>query len=185
MDADKPEEKLQDRQEEKADAGQATAVETRRAEPPAEVAPAGRTATLERDRFAAPLPHDTERAPRMRALGVALLLLASLSAGFLGGWLGAGRSAETADVSMSSQQRVVTSEGQLISNIAKTVGPSVVSIDVTSRQEAPSSFFGLGGTTQARSAGTDNRDVDPSHLHRRSSARSLTSSSPRPTRRSG
>lgn len=106
------------------------------------------------DHFAWPQPHEQSRQPRLRFLAFALLVLASMSAGYLGGLAGANRAVGGDPTSTASQQRVVSSESQLISNIAKTVGPSVVSIDVTSQRQAPGSFFFGGGTTQAQSAGT-------------------------------
>lgn len=106
------------------------------------------------NRFADPQPHQGERGPRIKALAGVLLILVSTAAGFFGGWLGASR-AVTGDgpAAMTSSQRVITSEGELISSIASTVGPSVVSIDVTSEQEVGNGFFGFD-TRQARSAGT-------------------------------
>lgn len=86
---------------------------------------------------------------------VALLLLASLSLGFLGGWFGAERRATNEENSglSTASQKIVSSEGQLISQIAKTVGPSVVSIEVTSQQQQMS-FFGRSQDVEQQSAGT-------------------------------
>lgn len=115
----------------------------------------GSLPTVDSNGFAVPEPHK-EHVPRTRFLGGILLILVSMSAGFLGGYLGAGRGGDDALVGNSSQQQVVSSESQLISSIAKNVGPSVVSIDVTSQsQSSPSIFgFGGGGTSQQQSAGT-------------------------------
>lgn len=88
---------------------------------------------------------------RVRAAGIALFFLTSLSLGFLGGWLGARSHAQqNSNTGSSSAQRVITSESQLISELAKRVGPSVVSVNVTSQGQ--SSFFGYSGDQQ--SAGT-------------------------------
>lgn len=84
---------------------------------------------------------------RVRLAAIGLLLLLCLSLGFLGGWLGS-RSRSVDSNSKAARQQVVTSESQLISEIAKTVGPSVVSVTVTSQS---SGFF---GSSQAQSAGT-------------------------------
>lgn len=83
---------------------------------------------------------------------VALLLLVCLSTGFLGGWLGAQSKLENGTNFKSSevQQQVIASESQLISEIAKNVGPSVVSVNVTS--SGGRGFFGT--PTQEESAGT-------------------------------
>jgi serine protease Do len=57
--------------------------------------------------------------------------------------------------SANSQKQVVTSESQLINSIAKTVGPSVVSVQVTAASQNTTNFFGLGGLQQSQqSAGT-------------------------------
>lgn len=85
--------------------------------------------------------------PRAKSAGVALLLFLSLGFGFLGGWLGSRLNRASVDTHEARQQ-VVTSESQLISEIAKTVGPSVVSVNVTSQT---TSFF---GTSEGQSAGT-------------------------------
>jgi S1-C subfamily serine protease len=97
---------------------------------------------------------------RVRQLGVVFLLLISLAAGFLGGWLGAdthnNNQAGTTIVTSKSQP-ILTSETQAISNIAKNVGQSVVSIDATSQSQGTpyADIFGLGGGSGVTSdAGT-------------------------------
>ena len=93
--------------------------------------------------------------PKAKLLSTAFLALASMSFGFLGGWLGA-RSEQNQTISngsSSANQQVVLSESQLISDIAKTVGPSVVSIDVTSTSQQLD-FFGRGSNVEQQSAGT-------------------------------
>ena len=83
-----------------------------------------------------------------------LLLLSVLSVGFLGGWLGAGSSGRVAlNQNNDAQRQIVTSESQVISEIAEKVGPSVVSVNVTSR-EVDRSFFGSGEAFDQQSAGT-------------------------------
>lgn len=85
---------------------------------------------------------------------VTLLILTSLSAGFLGGWAG-GHSKNGSSSSVISQvnRQVVLNESQLISQIAKTVGPSVVSVNVTG-QSAGTSLFGFIQSVPEQSAGT-------------------------------
>jgi S1-C subfamily serine protease len=80
----------------------------------------------------------------------ALLLLACLSLGFLGGW--AGRNSDASGTKQTNQvrQQIVSSESQLINEIAKNVGPSVVSVNVTST--GTRSIF--GGSVEQQSAGT-------------------------------
>jgi serine protease Do len=87
------------------------------------------------------------RLARIRLAGIAFLLLLCLSLGFLGGWLGS-RGTSFHSNTPEVRQQVMSSESQLISEIAKNVGPSVVSVNVTSQT---SSFF---GTAQGESAGT-------------------------------
>lgn len=87
-----------------------------------------------------------------RALLLALLIFVSTAMGFLGGWLGAEGRISNGDLSSTAEQKIVSTESNLISDIAKNVGPSVVSVNVsgTVRQE---SFFGSQDVEQS-SAGT-------------------------------
>jgi S1-C subfamily serine protease len=112
------------------------------------------------------------RSPKFRApkstfgryvLALFAFLLVGILSGFLGAWFEYHDSVGVASNSLSNQKQVVTSDSQLISEIAKTVGPSVVSInDVinTSGSTTGSSSTGLGlfGITaqpqQEQAAGT-------------------------------
>ncbi len=91
------------------------------------------------------------------SLKIALLavLLAGL-AGFYGGWLGADYHAREQTSQLLIDDTVVTEEGRLISELAKEVGPSVVSINVvTSEVVRDDFFFGFGPTErERRGAGT-------------------------------
>lgn len=72
-----------------------------------------------------------------------LLILVAIAAGFGGGWLG-GRSQGSQATNITTteaRQQIVSSEGELISDITKKVGPSVVSINVTS-ESISQGFFG-------------------------------------------
>ncbi|HEY1835793.1 MAG TPA: trypsin-like peptidase domain-containing protein [Candidatus Saccharimonadales bacterium] len=95
---------------------------------------------------------------KIKFLAVALLLIVSIAAGFLGGWLGAASKDNSDSNSVAAQKEVVLSQSQLISQIAKTVGPSVVSVNVTSQQATtPDDFFGFAQPQQdqsQQSAGT-------------------------------
>ncbi|HSW80716.1 MAG TPA: trypsin-like peptidase domain-containing protein [Candidatus Saccharimonadales bacterium] len=102
-----------------------------------------------------------EHVHRAKYLGVVLLLIACLSLGFLGGWLGSMHRSDDTSLTASRQKEVVSSESNLISSIAKSVSPSVVSINVTSQSQQSSSdffdFFGSGQQSQPQqqeSAGT-------------------------------
>lgn len=81
-----------------------------------------------------------------------LLVLVSATAGFIGGWAGS-RSNSIATTNVENSRQIITSESQLISEIAKDVGPSVVSVNVTSQQTA-TDFFGFDQTYESQAAGT-------------------------------
>lgn len=88
---------------------------------------------------------------RAKLAGVALIILCSVSAGFIGGYFGSGYR-KTSQPTISQGQAVVSSESELITKIAKDVGPSVVSINVETTS-AQQSMFGRRPVTQ-ESAGT-------------------------------
>jgi len=89
-----------------------------------------------------------------RAGAIALLLLACLALGFGGGWLGARSDSQTTEgANTVAQQQIVKNESNLISAIAKQVGPSVVSVNVTS-QGQQQDIFGFSQPVQQQSAGT-------------------------------
>jgi len=98
-------------------------------------------------------------AHKLRFLGAAFLFIIAVSSGFLGGWLGAG-SRDNATTTIQKQQVVLKNQGQLISSIAKNVGQSVVSVNVTGTTTAQPSALSLlygGGTGRQQtqqSAGT-------------------------------
>jgi len=92
---------------------------------------------------------------KIQLLSVAFLLIVSMAMGFLGGWLGASSKANDSLGSTATQKEVVSSQDQLISNIAKTVSQSVVSVNVTSQTSPSSNFFGFAIPQQTQqSAGT-------------------------------
>lgn len=81
---------------------------------------------------------------------VILMLVASLGAGFVGGYYSDGKN--TADQDRKAQQQIVSNESELIARLAEEVGPSVVSVNVTSTGVADT-FFGAREYSQ-KSAGT-------------------------------
>lgn len=85
--------------------------------------------------------------PKIRFLAMATLVLISLSAGFLGGWL-ASRGKPSVTTSVEKQQVILKSQGELLGQIAQDVGQSVVSIETTATTQ---SFF---GPSESRGAGT-------------------------------
>jgi serine protease Do len=102
------------------------------------------------------LPKLQLRVPRTRrgrtSVLLVLFLLATLLSGFGGAWLETWHSQNSlAEGSLSGQKKIITSQSQLISQIAKTVGPSVVSVNVditSSAAGSGSQGFGLFGFSQ-------------------------------------
>lgn len=88
-----------------------------------------------------------------RHYGVAFLMLLSVASGFVGGWLGSGSRSQQSQIDTSDRQQIILSESGLINDIAKNVGDSVVSINVTSSGEI-SDFLGRTQRYSQRSAGT-------------------------------
>lgn len=82
---------------------------------------------------------------------VGIVLLASL-AGYTGAWLQNKHESNSLATNTSAQKKIVTSESALISQIAKTVGPSVVSISVEI-SDGSVDFFG-NEQPSAQGAGT-------------------------------
>lgn len=82
-------------------------------------------------------------------------VVASALIGFGAGWFGATQASDNAVLngSTTAQKQIVTSESQLINTIAKTVGPSVVSVNVTSTSQN-TGYFGYGLPQSEQSAGT-------------------------------
>lgn len=85
-----------------------------------------------------------------------VLIVASLFAvvalSFLGGWIGSAARSRGVGQSTEQARRVVTEQSELISSIAEEVGPSVVSVNVTSTAQT-NDFFGPQ-TVEQQSAGT-------------------------------
>lgn len=103
---------------------------------------------------------DVRKPQRGRTLLIALAFMGSLVTGFVGGYLGGASgyrnsSALGGKPDLSKQRAIADSEGQLISSIAKEVGPSVVSINVLAESGASSDFFGFTvPSRQQEAAGT-------------------------------
>lgn len=92
------------------------------------------------------------KTPRGRVGALLLILvLASLLSGFGGAWLEMrnGHNNLVVGGTLSNQKKIVTTQSQLIGQIAKTVGPSVVSVNVNiSNGSSSQSGFGLFGFAQ-------------------------------------
>lgn len=90
------------------------------------------------------------RSERLRAgLLAGAFVVIALLAGFVGGYVGIRNDGGLVSSSLSGQKKIVTSQSQLISQIAKKVGPSVVSINVSITGASTSTF---GGSPQAQEA---------------------------------
>jgi hypothetical protein len=97
---------------------------------------------------------------------VGLFILVAVFSGFIGAWFDTrNNSGLTSSATVSNEKKIVTSNSQLISQIANTVGPSVVSVNVNITAGGGSSTqqsggFGLYGFTQPeneQAAGTQLR----------------------------
>lgn len=95
-----------------------------------------------------PSAHDATA--RQRFVALLMIVIFSTSFGFLGGYFG--DKANETGMTGGVQRQTIDNESDLITQLAKDVGPSVVSIDVTS-QGVSQSFFGTRSVEQA-SAGT-------------------------------
>lgn len=84
---------------------------------------------------------------------LAALVFVSVSSGFAGGYVASSSKANTTNPTIEQSRRAVQEESTLISAIAREVGPSVVSIDVTSQGVDSGGLFGPR-RVQQQSAGT-------------------------------
>lgn len=84
----------------------------------------------------------------------ALPIVAAVIAGFIGGYFAPTSLKNTTDISSAQvQKQVVSSEGELVRDIVKNVGPAVVSINVTASATAQN-FFGQTQSYDQEGAGT-------------------------------
>jgi serine protease Do len=90
-----------------------------------------------------------------RALLITLVILLCFLAGF-GGGLAGGHFSHSNQIATShaAQQQYVSNESQLIEEIAKNVGQSVVSVDVKGQDNSATDFFGFAQPQTTESAGT-------------------------------
>lgn len=95
---------------------------------------------------------------RSKGLGVVFLLILSMALGFVGGIVGKDIHINNSDsgqgaVVTTADQKVILNESQLISDIAKQVGQSVVSVNVTTTSQQLN-FFGYSSPIEQEGAGT-------------------------------
>jgi serine protease Do len=94
--------------------------------------------------------------PSDRTISILLIIVICLAAGFSGGWVGArayNQKHVNSLTNQASRQQYISDESQLIESIAKNVGQSVVSVDVTG-QNTTTDFFGFAQQQATQSAGT-------------------------------
>ena len=107
-------------------------------------------------------PFNKRSTSSMYGLLVALFVVTTLLSGFAGGWIEArmNQNGLVTTASLSNQKQIVTSDSELISQIAKTVSPSVVSVNVNITSSSPTSpyggfgLFGFSQPEQEQAAGT-------------------------------
>ncbi|MEO8105660.1 MAG: trypsin-like peptidase domain-containing protein [Candidatus Saccharibacteria bacterium] len=94
------------------------------------------------------------RGERRGAILIAAAFVAiALLGGFVGGYAGSRNSNGLVGSSLSGQKKIVSSQSQLISQIARKVGPSVVSVNVSINNASPSPFGGSPQTQEAAGTG--------------------------------
>lgn len=81
----------------------------------------------------------------LAVLGIVVIALVS---GLAGGWLESHNEGGVLSGNLTGQKKIVTTQSQLISQIAKTVGPSVVSVNVNITGSSSQGGFGLFGFAQ-------------------------------------
>ena len=114
----------------------------------------GRSVTLTVPNLKRPEIDWRSAARRLKTSTAALALILGLLGGFLGAWAEGHNSNDTVlNGSLSNQEKIVTSEGKLVNTIAKSVGPSVVSVNVTSTTTTQG-LFGFAQPTEEQAAGT-------------------------------
>ncbi len=95
---------------------------------------------------------------RSQAVALLFFVAALLASSGGGAWLEHHYDTANSADDVGSQQKIVTSRSRLISQIAKSVGPSVVSVDVNISADASSSDgfdpFGFSAPQQEQAAGT-------------------------------
>jgi serine protease Do len=94
---------------------------------------------------------------RVKTASLGLIIIFSISSGFLGGWFGSRTYQQNNGISpLNTNTQVVLNESQLINEVATSTSESVVSINVTT-QASTGSFFDsyyYGGAYETKGAGT-------------------------------
>lgn len=93
------------------------------------------------DKITTEKPNKVPHPHWLATLRIIFLVLVSLAAGFAGGWFGSEARQNPSGLSSNGRQ-IVSTESELISQIAKDVGPGVVSVSVLANAST-TDFFGL------------------------------------------
>lgn len=91
-------------------------------------------------------------APKTKLYSTVFMLLVAVAAGFLGGYYSPSHGS-SASSNTAVQKQVISSEGDIVRDIAKNVGAAVVSVNVTS-QATTQDLFGFSRTGEQQGAGT-------------------------------
>lgn len=90
--------------------------------------------------------------PRIKFLAMATLVIISVASGFLGGWVFERN--DTQNTTTEKQQVIMKTQGQVLRDIAKGVGESVVSVNTTTTVTTRDDFFGFNRRGVQQGAGT-------------------------------
>lgn len=96
---------------------------------------------------------DNDKTDLLKRFGLVFFVLLGIACGFLGGWLGSSSRERQRTIDNEERQQIISSESELINEVAQDVGASVVSVNVTSTDEVQD-FFGGSQAVEQQSAGT-------------------------------
>jgi len=99
------------------------------------------------------------RGGRNQPLTFALGAIVVLALGFGGGWLGAASHSDNAATNVTQQKVVLEGQANVISTIAKNVGQSVVSVNVTSQSQSANPYASLFGFSDGGDSGQTQEDA--------------------------
>jgi serine protease Do len=89
--------------------------------------------------------------PKMKFLAMATLIIIAIASGFAGGWVADQNGKQ--NTTTEKQQVILKSQGDLLRNIAKTVGESVVSVNTTATVTQQSYFGARSGVQEGAGTG--------------------------------
>lgn len=92
--------------------------------------------------------------PRVKFLAMATLVMIAVASGFLGGWMAERNNAQVGNTTPEKQQVIMKTQGQVLRDIAKSVGESVVSVNTTTTVTGRDDIFGFSRSGVQQGAGT-------------------------------